>query len=197
MRENLRTTHYSDGTIIASGTGSSYDQPYRYCPNNDANNVDDYGYLYNWKAVVRNEDVSQQVQGICPTGWHVPRDNEFETLKNYVKAQSEFQCGNNESYIAKSLASNSGWRNSTYSCAVGNNQFNNNATGFTAVPAGYYELNGNNCQGFGEGTHFWSTQIGINDTTGANGYIMSYGGAVFNDYFIDQRVGRSVRCVRN
>lgn len=197
MRENLRTTHYSDGTIIASGTGSSYDQPYRYCPNNDANNVDDYGYLYNWKAVVRNEDVSQQVQGICPTGWHVPRDNEFKTLKNYVKAQSEFQCGNNESYIAKSLASNSGWRNSTYSCAVGNNQFNNNATGFTAVPAGYYELNGNNCQGFGEGTHFWSTQIGINDTTGANGYIMSYGGAVFSDSFINQRVGRSVRCVRN
>ena len=83
-----------------------------------------YGLLYNWKAVTRNSSSSSSnpsnVQGICPTGWHVPSDAEWTQLTNYVSSQSEYVCGNDEENIAKVLASTTGWNISTNTCAVGN-----------------------------------------------------------------------------
>lgn len=69
MKENLRSTHYSDGTAIAyGGTTTSTTEAYYYAPNGSFT----YGYLYNWKAVMRNSSSSQAnpsgVQGICPIG---------------------------------------------------------------------------------------------------------------------------------
>ena len=52
MKENLRTTHYSNGASITLGTSYGVSTPARYYPNHDSANVGSYGYLYNWAAVM-------------------------------------------------------------------------------------------------------------------------------------------------
>ena len=147
MKENLRTTRYADETEIPVGSTTSYTEPYRYAPNYDDSIVPFYGYLYNWAAVMHgaasSDDNPSGVQGICPDGWHVPSDAEWTQLTDYVSRQSENVCIDTigGSYIAKALASNTGWNNYSYStCAVGYNRSSNNATGFGALPAGYYQI---------------------------------------------------------
>jgi uncharacterized protein (TIGR02145 family) len=146
MKENLRTTHYSDGTEIPLGTDSSSTIGYRYYPDNQNGTVPAYGYLYNWLAVMKGAATSNLnpsgVQGICPTGWHVPSNAEFTQLLDYVKSNNDNVCGSSANNISKSLAANSGWYDfNTNECAVGNNLSANNATGFSAYPAGHWSLN--------------------------------------------------------
>ena len=142
MKENLRTTHYADGTSIPLGDSISYTTPHRYFPNNNSSNTAVYGLLYNWSAVMHGATSSNiipsRVQGVCPKGWHVPSDAEWNLLTNYVKNQTVFVCGGNSSYIAKALADSTEWNTSTSSCAVGNDLSGNNATGFSGLPAGKY-----------------------------------------------------------
>ena len=146
MKENLRVTHYADGTEIVLGSTTSNNTPYRYYPNNDANNVATYGYLYNWAAVMHGMASSNanpsNVQGICPTGWHVPSDAEWTQLTNYVSSVPEYVCGSNNNNIAKALAATSGWNSHNGGCTVGNDQSANNTTGFSATPAGSYVSSG-------------------------------------------------------
>ena len=196
MRENLKTTKYANGTTIPLGTTTSSTTAYRYYPGNDSANVSTYGYLYNWAAVMNGAASSSAnpsgVQGICPDGWHVPSDDEWTEMTNYVSSQSQYVCGNNTAYIAKALASETGWNSSTANCAVGNNPSTNNATGFSARPAGH-------CYGayglFGNGAFFWSaSQTNSDYAYNRNlGYYnaLVYRGSNGKDY------GYSVRCVRN
>ena len=162
MKENLRTTRYADGTAIALGSDTSTSVAYRYYPGNSASNVSTYGYLYNWKAVmgeaIHSSNNPSGIQGVCPDGWHLPSEAEFLQLKHYVSCQSQYWCDYDSTAIAKSLASAEGWTPShEYFCAVGNQQDNNNATGFSAYPAGCFSSYYLIVSGFGEYTVFWST----------------------------------------
>ena len=142
MKENLRVTHYSDGTDIPLGGGSSQTIAYRYYPNNNAENVTNYGYLYNWSAVMRGEGSSlwnpSGVQGVCPDGWHVPSVAEWDQLLQYVSSVEGYWCGDDTNAIAKALSSVTGWHTQNSDCAVGNLQERNNKTGFDAKPAGNF-----------------------------------------------------------
>ncbi|MCQ2272204.1 MAG: hypothetical protein MJZ72_05395 [Bacteroidales bacterium] len=198
MKENLRTTHYANGTSIALGSSTSTTTAYRYYPANNSSTVSVYGYLYNWKAVMRNSSSSganpSGVQGICPDGWHVPSDAEWSQLTDYVSSQSQYYCSNNPENIAKALASTSNWTSSTGTCAVGNSQSTNNATGFSALPAGGYDYNGS--YNSGSGAYFWSaTQNNVGSAWGRN---LSSGTAGVYRYSGNYMYyGRSVRCVRD
>ena len=197
MRENLRTTRYSDGTAIDLGADLSTNTAYRYCPNDDAGNVRAYGYLYNWKAVMRNSSSSWSnpsgVQGVCPVGWHVPSNAEWTQLTNYVSSQSRYRCGGSSTSIAKALASARGWVSSSEPCAVGNNPSGNNATGFSALPAGYY------CGSydlFGYNAYFWSSTEGYSGNAYLRGLCYYYA-YVYSGYYNGKIYGYSVRCLRN
>ena len=196
MRENLKTTKYANGTTIPLGTTTSSTTAYRYYPIGNSANVTDYGYLYNWAAVMNGSASSEAnpsgVQGICPDGWHVPSDAEWTELENYVSSQSQYVCGNNTAYIAKALASETGWISTTNNCAVGNNSIANNATGFSARPVGVYNgLYG----GFGLNAYFWSaTQYTSNNAYGRH---LGYYGANVDRGYNPNSSGYSVRCVRN
>ena len=79
MRENLRTTHYADGAAIPAGeSGSSDTEPLYYDYSSSDIPLAERGYLYNWPAVMHGAAPSNTnpsgVQGICPSGWHVPSD---------------------------------------------------------------------------------------------------------------------------
>lgn len=83
LAQNLRTTHYADGTEIPMGTNLSY-EGCRYNPNDNSENVNKYGYLYNWTAATHGDttgiDGSTKIQGICPDGWHLPSWSELYTI---------------------------------------------------------------------------------------------------------------------
>ena len=197
MAENLRTTHYSNGDPIDLGATTSTTIPYRYNPASDSTNVSTYGYLYNWAAVMNGATSSEAnpsgVQGICPTGWHVPSDAEWTALKEYVSSQSQYVCGSNSANIGKALASTTGWDSSTSTaCGVGTTQSTNNASGFNARPAGNYYASGGN--GFGYYGNFWTTT----ETSGnAYSYNLSYTSPSLNRSNSGEASGFSVRCVRD
>ena len=157
MKENLKTTHYSDGWPIDYRLEGSFDDgvPYYRYPNNDINNVGKYGLLYNWAAVTQT--LPSGVQGVCPLGWHVPSDAEWTQLKVFVTYQNQYLCNNNTNYIAKSLAATTDWVENSNECSIGNDLASNNATGFSALPAGksYSESDG-----YGAAAFFWTSSWG-------------------------------------
>lgn len=206
MKQNLKTTHYSDGTSIALGNSASETTAYRYYPKHISSNVSTYGYLYNWKAVMRNSSSSSTnpsgVQGICPTGWHVPSYAEWTQLTDYVSIQSAYLCGNNNTYIAKALASTTGWNLSSNFCAVGNAPDDNNATEFAALPAGYFYQDtgsGQYCYApLGNNAEFWTT---TNATSGNHSYFFGLTNvsqdAMLNNWSSWIGSGLSVRCLKD
>ena len=200
MRENLRVVHYSDGTPIPAGGNDwnywSETEPYYY----DYSSSGIPGYLYNWPAamhgVTSSSAVPSGVQGVCPTGWHLPSDAEWTVLTDYVSSQSEYTCGGVNDYIAKALASTSWWESSNCECCPGNQSVTaNNASGFGAVPAGGYWGSGVDEAGYYAG--FWSsTENGSRNAynRGLN-YSNAYVGNNYNEYY--KFSGFSVRCLRD
>ena len=146
MRENLRTTHNPDGSVINAGSSStlSYIDPYYYSYSGHGLTLEMRGYLYNWLAAM----------WACPTGWHLPSDMEWTQLTDYVGSKGEYICGSDSSYIAKALASRSRWQTNTSNCAVGNDLTMNNASGFEVFPAGWL---GYGFDYAGEGAYFWTS----------------------------------------
>lgn len=151
MRENMKTTHFPDGTEITEYVTS---WPYTWTPvRYTGREVDIFGYLYNWPAAKYNANPEDtlMVQGLCPDGWHLPSKSEWETLMAYVGGQSQYQCNGDAAKIAKALAGTQYWMSSNSSCAVGNDLSTNNATGFSMLPAGELELFNGQC------TTFWTS----------------------------------------
>jgi uncharacterized protein (TIGR02145 family) len=95
MAENLRTTHYSDGTTIPLVTGDDSwsaltynDKAFCWFNNDSASNAITYGALYTWTAAMNGAVSSSSspsgIQGVCPSGWHLPSDNEWTILTDYL-----------------------------------------------------------------------------------------------------------------
>ena len=141
MAENLKTTKYSNGDLIGSTIPTTLDisgefsPKYQWANNGNESNVDIYARLYTWYAVTDN-------RGVCPTGWHVPSDAEWTSLTGYL-TNNGYGFEGSGSDIAKSLAAKTGWNADVTPGNVGNDQSNNNASGFTALPSGYRYSSGN------------------------------------------------------
>lgn len=194
MKENLRTTHYADGAEIPlTSTASSSTVAYRYCPGNDSGNVAVYGYLYNWSAVMGGEASSDAnpsgVQGVCPTGWHVPSQAEWQQLIDYVSSQNAYRCGNGAGNIAKALSAQTGWYSISGSCSPGSTPSTNNLTGFSAMPAG------ESGSSFSRHACFWSASYRHDNSRWylALSYVVT--GVTLSDTYPAK--GYSVRCLRN
>jgi uncharacterized protein (TIGR02145 family) len=82
LRENLKTTHYKNGTPINyPGTNNAAWQSdttgaYAWY-NNEILWKEIYGALYNWFAAVN-------LNGLCPEGWHVPTHDEWYELTDLI-----------------------------------------------------------------------------------------------------------------
>ncbi len=196
MRENLRTTKYADGTAILLGTSTNSSTPYRYYPNNNSSNVSTYGYLYNLAAALYNEECSSNnpsgVQGICPDGWHLPSSLEWWDLRDTLQLEPSHHCNDNDQNLAKALASSSGWNSHDGACTVGNDLTANNSTGFSSVPAGFYNSGYFN---FGEDSYMWTTTG--NKNVYSIRYTIKYNEAVLGFDSDQAHKAYSVRCVRN
>ena len=91
FKENLNV-----GTMINGSQNQTNDSVIeKYCYNNQTSNCDVYGGLYQWGEMVQylngasnstswNPVPTGNVQGICPTGWHLPSISDWTTLINYL-----------------------------------------------------------------------------------------------------------------
>lgn len=123
MKQNLKTTHYKNGTAIPNVTDNAAWTALAtgaYCDyNNTPANSTTYGRLYNWFTV--------NTGNLCPTGWHVPSDAEWTTLTTYLGGEA----------IAGGKLKEAGLAHWTSP-----NTFATNSSGFTALPGGSRHLDG-------------------------------------------------------
>ena len=132
--ENLRTTVYGNGDAIPAGLtdgewtsttsgatavhGEGSSSCSNYSPDIDAcdeeQSLTEYGRLYNWYAV-------DDARGLCPSGWHVPTDEEWTDLEDFISAQGF------SGTEGTALKSTYGW----YDGGNGTDDF-----GFSALPGG-------------------------------------------------------------
>lgn len=121
--ENLRTTKLNDGTPIPMVNGTeewAALNTIAFCwLNNDEDNKDEFGALYNWYTV--------NTRKLCPKGWHVPSDEEWAAMISYLGDPALAGAKLKESDIGV-------WKNPEY---VGTNEY-----GFTALPGGMRIYNG-------------------------------------------------------
>lgn len=95
---------------------------------NNSNYSDTYGVLYQWEAA----------KIACPDGWHLPSVEEWRELEDYLITHGYSYDGVQNKNIAKSLATDSGWFESTNEGAIGNSDYPEyrNKTGFSALSGG-------------------------------------------------------------
>jgi uncharacterized protein (TIGR02145 family) len=171
--ENLRSEHYRDGESIPgnldNATWSTTEAGAQAYFNNDAGNLTEYGRMYNWYAV--NDD-----RGLCPSGWHVPSDDEYTTLTEFLGGASVAGGKMKEAGTAHWNAPNTEA---------------DNASGFTALGSGYHASSGS----FGDwllSSYFWSSSL-----SGSNALLreLHYNTADVSRYSSHPRDGFAVRCV--
>jgi uncharacterized protein (TIGR02145 family) len=181
-RQNLKSTHYSNGNSADSYT-------------HDTTSI--IGRYYTWTSAMHNSSSSSSnpsgVQGICPTGWHLPSNSEWSTLFNYLKGQSNYWSNNNSTYIAKALAYTSYWTPSTVSYTPGSSTSTNNASGFSAIAAGS-SINGDRAN-YGTKACFWSSTQ--SSSTNAYACTINYNSPTVSTSAQTKTTALPVRCVKN
>lgn len=204
MSENLKATKYANGTAIpqitdgnAWGNLRNNDTHKAYCfYNNDASLG--YGVLYTY-AAASNEDTSGvNVQGVCPTGWHLPSDEEWTVLENYLDDNGynyDGSSGGRQNKIAKAMANQTGWNNSSDVGDVGNDSDSNNGSGFAALPAGSRSNQDGKFYGSGNSCTWWSSSSISSTGAYIRGlYYKNYG---VQRYGATKSAGFSVRCIKD
>ena len=187
MAENLRYLP----EVVGSDTGSNT-TPYFYVYGYDGTDVAEvkvsinftiYGVLYNWPAAMSGSVSStsnpSDVQGICPSGWHLPSDDEWLQLCDYLGGDS----------IAGGKLKEDGI---TYWDSP--NKDATNETGFTALPGGYRNNSGNFGVIGNYGSWWSSSELSTNY---ANYRFLLYNSFYLNTNNINKEIGFSVRCVRD
>ena len=114
--------NYEDWTDLTTGAWCYYE-------NNSSK-----GKLYNWYAVmgIHNPESDERLQ-FAPEGWHVPSDDEWTELEDYLIFAGYNFDGTSEG-IAKAMASTTGWVASPTLGTPGKDPGLNNSSGFNAFP---------------------------------------------------------------
>lgn len=175
-KENLKTTHLNDGTVIPLVTGGSEwnnltTPGYCWYSNNIANK-DPYGALYNWHSVNTGK--------LCPTGWHVPSDNDWLIVENYLGGSSPAGGKMKEALYEHWTFPNTG----------ADNQSN-----FTALPGGWRSEGGT--FEFINNYGFWWTSTGYDASNAWFRRIQYDQDKVFRSSLGQKKYGMSIRCLKD
>jgi uncharacterized protein (TIGR02145 family) len=175
MAENLKVTHYNDGTSIPYMTGSSADA-YCWYNNDPSTNKNTYGALYNWAAVFTDK--------LCPTGWHVPSHSEWGTLTTFLGGDSVAGGKLKENGTTHWNTPNTGATNES---------------GFTALPGSmYYEWNYFTFFPLGTNSYFWSRSSPTHSSDyWSYGESLCYNLSNSSDTLIHMACELSVRCLKD
>jgi uncharacterized protein (TIGR02145 family) len=184
---NLKVTKYNDGTDIPDETGNIYGIPflstgarvvYGTYDNTSmailplSGYVGTYGYLYNWYAATNTKK-------ICPAGWHVPSEDEWNTLRTQYGGQ----------LVA------GGKLKSTSNLWTSQSAGTDNSSGFSALPGGF--RGSANSEFIGTQANFWGSTTNTGNPSQA---ISSYLPAIVDYFYIvsDQKYrAYSIRCLKD
>lgn len=207
VRDNklYRTIKIGEQTWVAQNLnyvtvgGNADDKVTSWCLDNDPAYCETDGRLYWWSAAMdidatynKSTAGNVNIQGICPEGWHVPSNEEWRTLYDYVKSV------NGTSSVNAALNSSYAWKNNT---SVSEDKF-----GFSAIPAGTHSFEFDSNGSFSDPENkgrasFWSsTQVGYNRSyrwfkdDGNNPY---QGYDFYNAISDPKIVAMSVRCIQD
>ncbi len=176
MAENLKTTKYRNGDMIATTTPSTKDisqenQPkyqWMFDFNPGENNLATYGRMYTYYAVTDSRNVA-------PSGWHVSTSDDWDMLKRFLGDDNLLGLKLKEVGTLHWLTPNLGATNES---------------GFTALPGGIRKANGKFLEP-GEYSKWWISE------DGAYSRVLSSDNYVFIGIVGDKSEGCYVRCVKD
>lgn len=179
MAENLKVSRYKNGDSIpqvtddlewsklSTGGWAFYE--------NDSYNDDKYGKLYNWHAV-------DDSRGLCPTGWHVPGNEEWETLTNFL----DENAGGKMKSTRVEPDPHPRWDFPNLNAT--------NESGFSGLPGGYRHFGGS--FGLVGDSGFWWSATEYEASRAWYRYLYAYNGDIDRDTN-GKSTGFSVRCLRD
>ncbi|MRS02493.1 hypothetical protein EG832_04585, partial [bacterium] len=180
MAENLRTTRFTDGTLIPDVTDDlgweNLTTPgYCWYDNNPSSFKDTYGALYNWYTANSGK--------ICPTGWHVPTTAEWNILSGYLGIDGGGKM-----------------KETGTTTWVDPNTGASNTSGFTAIPGGsrstyYLEYRYSSFGFLGYTSSWWSTTEYMHNL--GYGFLLQSKESVLAIFGASKVDGLSIRCVKN
>ena len=204
MAENL---NYDDSVATPSLLGNSWCyEKERY--KNDPRNCDVIGRLYTWAAAIDSVKLATDaenpldcgynkecvlpdtVQGICPEGWHLPNNTEWEAL---FAAVGGIHMSGDWGLIGGKLMSRVGWAGRVVVPSVGMER--TDAYGFSALPAGTGR-GGGGFHDIGDYAYFWSSTQTYS-TIKADYLLLHYNSPTVKLYSEFKYEGHSVRCVKD
>lgn len=174
MKENLKTTHFNDGTSIPTIIGqtewTNLSTPGLCWYNNDSvTHHATYGTLYNWYTINTGK--------LCPTGWKVPTGSDIETLYNALNG-TDVGGKLKETGTVHWTSPNEGATNES---------------GFTALPGGRRNPDGTFVYLHDFGFFWGSTPINADD---ANAFYLYHQNTTYYSVGISKKNGYSVRCIK-
>ena len=171
----------------------NYESAKSWCYGKDSANCTKYGRLYTWAAAMDSAGTwstngmgcgfdkkcssTYPVRGVCPSGWHLPKLMEWNTL---------FTAVGGLSVMGKMLKSTSGWDG--YNAENGTDGYS-----FAALPAGYRASDGI-CYSEGSYADFWCSDEYNSDEANYICLNLSHKEPRMSDY---KGLGFSVRCVKD
>ncbi len=137
---------------------------------NDQSNVSKYGYLYNWETA----------ENVCPSGWHLPTDAEWTTLENYLGGRD---------VAGGKMKSTIGWDSPNKSAT--------NSSGFSALPAGDRNSEGESNYFSNTNAHFWSSTLYGDSERFAWKHNLSFNSGEVSRSINHPASSYSVRCIKD
>ena len=192
MAENLKTTTYRNGTAIPNVTdGNAWSNlttgAYVWY-DNDISWKDSYGALYNWYTTV-------DANGLCPTGWHVPTNDEWTALTDYIGGTGSphgnelKSCRQVNSPLGGGCNTNVHPRWNEHGTHYGTDDY-----GFSGLPGGYRSSSGS-FYSIGDYGSWWSSTEYSSFYAWTRGLYCNYGFVYVGSNY--KQRGFSVRCLRD
>jgi len=176
MVENLRTTHYNDGTPIQAAIDDStwrvnINGAYCWFQNDSITYGTEYGALYNFYAVDSTL--------LAPQGWHIPSDTEWNTLIEFLGGVDVAGGKLKESDTLHWIIPNVGADNSTGFLAFGGSARDFDGSFFVFKESGYWWSTTQT-----QALYAWARVINTNSSS------------IFRNYH-KKSIGMSVRCIKD
>ncbi|MCP4442874.1 MAG: hypothetical protein GY810_28545 [Aureispira sp.] len=139
------------------------------------------GRLYTWSQALK----------ACPSGWHLPTDEDWEHLIKHInKIKGPFEKHNDDWYeVGLFLKSSLGWSYSSDGIK------SEDDFGFAALPAGSYGLGYSYFDDLSLSTNFWSATEKSSNTAWQR-YLRYDSESISRDN-INKQYGLSVRCLKD
>jgi uncharacterized protein (TIGR02145 family) len=175
LKQNLKVTHYRNGDQILLITDKKdwckfNVGSYSIC-NIPEGNIPEYGLLYNGFTVIDSRK-------ICPAGWHIPSNQEWETLIEFLGGDSI--AGGKLKEIG-----NTHWEEPNIKA--------DNSSEFTALPGGFINDKGDFYY-YGQLGYLWSS---TKEKKGYWYYLVNYNSEHIIKIAGSNQIGLSVRCIRD